>query len=127
MLVLHSGLLGSCVATSIDVHPEPLDSEEVLRVPAAGGDPGGGGAGKGKSKSKSKPPSETAALSLTGSAAACSLDLTKPLRCPAPGGKHVCVSSYIECLRWLHGEEAAKEGCELGAGRDLATRKWACP
>eukprot|EP01046_Picozoa_sp_COSAG06_P099104 COSAG06_NODE_45207_length_356_cov_2.797665_1_plen_54_part_01 len=52
----HAGLLGSCVATSIDVHPEPLDSEEVLRVPAAGGSSddephqGGGGAGAGAGK-----------------------------------------------------------------------------
>ena len=67
------------------------------------------------------------ALALGEAEAECSLDLSRPLRCPAPGAKVVCVSNYIECLRWLHSDATARDGCELEATRDKVTRRWVCP
>ena len=67
------------------------------------------------------------ALALGEAEAECSLDLSRPLRCPAPGAKVVCVSNYIECLRWLHSDAAALDGCELEATRDKVARWWVCP
>lgn len=66
------------------------------------------------------------ALALGEAEIECSLDLLRPLRCPAPGAKVVCVSNYIECLRWLHSDAAAIESCELEVTRDKVTRRWVC-
>ena len=112
-------LLGSCVATRVGPQ-NPGRTEEPLHVGAT------------------SPAGDTVqdfdqlqtggnALVLSGAEAVCSFDLARPFRCPASGTKVFCVSSYIDCLRWLHSDDAPKEGCDFEAAGDKATRRWACP
>ena len=76
------GLLGACVSTPADRDGQPPEPDESVPMAAL-----------------------AATVPLPDGPRLCSLDLGKPLRCPAEGGD-VCVSSYIECLRLLHAAEA---------------------
>ena len=78
-------LLGACVAT-IDIQPD--DEDSLSKRPA-------GSAKSARKKPAHHDPGTAISIPLTGAAAECSLDLTRPLPCPAPGGGHVCVSTYI--------------------------------
>ena len=111
-------LLGSCVASRKGLG-EALAFEDPSTTAKDTGD--------GIMQDSKQPETSGPALALGEAEAECSLDLSRPLRCPAPGAKVVCVSNYIECLRWLHSDAAPIDGCELEATRDKVTRRWVCP
>lgn len=111
-------LLGSCVATRAD--PQTPGTEELRHVGAAS-------AAGDSARDFEQLESGGNALVLSDAEAVCSSDLARPFRCPAPGAKVFCVASYIDCLRWLHSDDAPQQGCEFEATGDKATRRWACP